>query len=162
MARYLNISVLCLVGIVCQVILFPAYLADPFKPSLIIISVVYLGFQAGFRFGACSAFLLGLLQDSFSGLYFGLSGFSFLLIFLLYHEAATNLYTESRVLMVLGVFLATILNGGIHLLLLLLFSSSGGAYSTIFGSLLPQGVMNSLLSLVIFHFVPLKRKEESP
>lgn len=162
MSGYLNISVLCIIGVVCQAVLFPAYLADPFTPNLLIIFVVYLGFQAGFRFGVCSSFFLGLVQDSLSGLYFGLSGFSYLLIFLLYHEAATNLYTESRLLMVLGVFLATLLNAGIHLLLLLLFSSSGGAYSTILGSLLPQGLVNSVVSLLVFNLITLKRKEETP
>jgi len=161
MTTYLNIFVLVTVGILLQTILFPFYLTDPFQPNLLSVFVVYLGFRAGVRFGACASFLLGLLQDSLSGIYFGLNGFCFLLVFFLYHEAAARLYTESRTLMVLGAFLATGIIAALHLLLLIVFSVSEGAYASLIGSILPQCIVNALASAVLFSILPRTGKEDS-
>ena len=92
--------------------------------------------------------MLGLVQDSFTGIYFGLNAFSYLLIFTLYHEAAARLYTGSRSLLVLGTVLAIVLNAGIQFLLLLLFSSEG-VFSSIFGAILPQGLATALVSACV-------------
>jgi rod shape-determining protein MreD len=161
MVTYLNIFVLVIVGIILQTILFPAYLSDPFQPNLLSVFIVYLGFRAGVRFGASSSFLLGLIQDSLSGIYFGLNGFSYLLVFFLFHEAANRLYTESRTLMILGAFLASVIIAFVHLLLLLVFSVSEGSYVSLIGAVLPQGLMNALASAVLFSVLPRAGKEES-
>ncbi len=162
MLKYLNIFVLVIIGVIFQVNIFPAYLADPFKPNVLLIFVAYFGFRAGFRFGAPCSFLLGLLQDSFSGIYFGLNAFSFLLIFMLYHEVAARLYTGSRTLLVLGTVLAIVLNASIQFLLLLLFSSSDGAFSSIFGAILPQGLATALVSACVVILFPRAGREEFP
>lgn len=162
MATYLNIFVLVTVGILLQTVLFPYYLADPFQPNLLSVFVVYLGFRAGVRFGACSSFLLGLLQDSLSGIYFGLNGFCFLLLFFLYHEAAARLYTDTRVLMVVGAFLATGIIAVLHLLLLIVFSVSEGAYASLVGAILPQCLVNSIAAAVLFPLFPRPGKEDHP
>jgi rod shape-determining protein MreD len=162
MLKYLNILVLVIIGIIFQVNIFPAYLTDPFKPNVLLIFVVYFGFRAGLRFGAPCSFLLGLIQDSFSGMYFGLNAFSFLLIFTLYHEVAARLYTGSRVLLVLGTVLAIVLNASIQFLLLLLFSASDGAFSSIFGAILPQGLATALVSACVTVLFPHAGREEFP
>ncbi len=162
MLKYLNILVLVILGVILQVNVFPAYLADPFKPNVLLVFVVYLGFRVVFRFGAPSSFLLGLIQDTFSGLYFGLSAFSYLLIFIIYNEAAARLYTGSRALMVLGTFLAIVMNACIQFLLLLLFSSSDGAFSSIFGAILPQGLATALVAAAVFLLFPRVGREEFP
>jgi rod shape-determining protein MreD len=162
MVTYLNTFILVIVGIILQTILFPAYLTDPFQPNLLSVFVVYLGFRTGVRFGACSSFLLGLVQDSLSGIYFGLNGFCYLLVFFLYHEAANRLYTESRALMVLGAILATVIIAVVHLLLLLVFSVSEGAYASLIGAIFPQCLVNALASAVLFSVLPRAGKEESP
>jgi rod shape-determining protein MreD len=162
MLKYLNILVLVIIGVIFQVNIFPAYLADPFKPNVLLIFVTYFGFRAGFRFGAPCSFLLGLLQDSFSGIYFGLNAFSYLLIFMLYHEVAARLYTGSRTLLVLGTVLAIVINASIQFLLLLLFSSSDGAFSSIFGAILPQGFATALVSVCVFILFPRAGREEFP
>ncbi|RQW89052.1 MAG: rod shape-determining protein MreD [Geobacter sp.] len=162
MLKYLNIIVLVIIGVIFQVNIFPAYLADPFKPNVLLVFVVYFGFRVSPRFGAPGSFLLGCIQDSFSGMYFGLNAFSFLLIFTLYHEVAARLYTGSRTLLVLGTALAIVINASIQFLLLLLFSSSDGAFASIFGSILPQGLATTLISAcVVFLFSPAGREEFS-
>jgi rod shape-determining protein MreD len=160
--KYLNILVLVIVGVIFQVNIFPAYLADPFKPNVLLIFVVYFGFRTGYRFGAPCSFLLGLIQDSFSGQYFGLNGFSFLLIFTLYHEVAARLYTGSRTLLVLGTMLAIVMNATIQFLLLLLFSTSDGAFSSIFGAILPQGFATALVAVCVVIFFPRAGREDFP
>jgi len=159
--KYLNILVLVIIGVIFQVNIFPVYLADPFKPNVLLIFVVYFGFRAGFRFGAPCSFLLGLIQDSFSGIYFGLNAFSYLLIFTFFHEVAARLYTGSRALLVLGTVLAVVLNAGIQFLLLLL-SSSEGAFSSIFGAILPQGLATALVAVCVAVLFSQAGREELP
>lgn len=161
MLNYLNILVLVVIGVIFQVNIFPAYLADPFKPNVLLIFVVYFGFRSSFRFGAPCSFLLGLVQDSFSGMYFGLNAFSYLFIFILYHVVAARLYTGSKALLVLGTVLAIVINACIQFLLLLVFSASDGAFSAIFGVLLPQALTTALVSVFAVQF-PRAGKEEFP
>jgi len=161
MLKFLNILVLVVVGVIFQVNIFPAYLADPFKPNVLLIFVVYFGFRSSLRFGAPGSFLLGLIQDSFSGMYFGLNAFSFLFIFTLYHAVAARLYTGSKALLVLGTLLAIIINACIQFLLLLVFSASDGAFFAIFGVILPQALTTALVSLFVVQF-PRSGKEEFP
>lgn len=161
MVALLNTIVLVMIGMLFQYVLIPAHIADPFKPNLLIILVVYIGFRSAFRVGALSSFFLGLLHDSLSGTSFGLSGFSFLFIFFLYHEIAHRLYTRSRLLMMLGAFLATFLHALLSLVLLLIFSSSAGVYASILPSVIPQGLVNAVLSACLFNVIPLAGREKA-
>ncbi len=161
MVRYLNIIVLVILAIVFQSVVFPAYLAEAFRPCVLLVFVVYLGFRAGMRVGAPASFALGLLQDTLSGIYFGLNGFSYLLVFLLYNEVSERLYTGSRLLMMLGAFLATVITAMSHLVLLLVFSASQGAYASIIGAIIPQAVVNTVVSGILFRVIPFASGKET-
>lgn len=150
MIKIVKIFLIVVVALLFQITFFPSYLLDPFHPNLLIIMVVYLGLRSKSPFGALAAFLLGFLQDCFSGIYLGLSGFTYLCIYLMLHTTADRLYTDSRYLMVVVVFLATIINGLFNLLLLLIFSAANDIYATVLPSLLPQGLVNALLASLIF------------
>ncbi|RNC65818.1 MAG: rod shape-determining protein MreD [Desulfuromonadales bacterium] len=160
MITFLWYAILIFVALVLQVTLLPAYLADPFKPNLLILFVVYLGLRENIAWGAL-AFFLGLVHDSFSGLYLGLNGFSYLFIFWLLTTVADRLYTDRRSLMVVGVFSATVVNGFLNLLLLLLFSAAQGIYASLLQSIVPQGLVNALVASLVFTFTPLARMGES-
>jgi len=162
MVRYLNIILLIILAVVLQSIVLPAYLAEAFRPGILLVIVVYLGFRAGMRVGIPSSFGLGLVQDTLSGIYFGLNGFSYLLVFLLFHEASERLYTGSRLLMMLGAFMATVITALVHLGLLLVFSASAGVYTSIFGALIPQALTNAVVSGLLFRVIPLAAGEETP
>jgi len=155
-----KISAFITAALLLQVTILPAYLADPFKPNLLIIAVTYLGLKTG-RGGGFVAFALGLLQDCFSGIYMGLNGFSFLSLYLILNLAADRLYTNSRYLMLFVVFLATIVYGVLHLLLLLVFPPATGIYLTILAALIPQALVNTLFSSLLFSFPRLNALEES-
>lgn len=160
MIKLLWYAILVFAALVLQVTLFPEYLADPFKPNLLIIFVVYMGLREGVGWGAL-AYVLGLIHDSFTGLYLGLNGFSYLIIFLGLTMVAGRLFTDRRSLMIIGVFSSTIVNGFLNLFLLFLFSAAQGIYGILLESLVPQALVNALVASVIFTFSPLARIGES-
>jgi rod shape-determining protein MreD len=160
MFKLLKFFLVIAATIILQVTILPEYIADPFKPNLLIIAVTWLGLKTG-RSGGFIAFGLGILQDCFSGIYLGLNGFSYLFLFIILNMAADRLFTESRYLMVFLVFLASIVIGLINLLLLMIFSTAGGIYGTLLGGLLPQALTNSLISALLFKFPKLNAVEES-
>lgn len=156
-----KLIILFVLSIILQTAFFPAHLADPFKPDLLIIFVVYMGFRERVRLGGICSFLLGLVQDSLSGQYFGLSGFTFLLIFIVLKAVSHRFYTESRWLMVFGVFLASIINGLAVILLLAVFSVADGTYATVFSDIFQHSAMNAFLAYMFFTIVPLGKREET-
>lgn len=149
MIKFLKIAMIVYAVLLAQVTILPAYLADPFKPNLLIVVIACLGLRAAGWRGAVPAFLLGLIADCFSGIYLGLNAFSFLAIYLILSKVAVRLYTGSLYLTVLVVFIATFVNGLIHLLLLLLFSVADGIYATLLAGLLPQALVNALAASLL-------------
>lgn len=161
MIKFLKIIMIVYAVLLAQVTVLPAYLADPFKPNLLIVVIVCLGLRvAGWR-GALSAFLLGLIADCYSGIYLGLSAFSFLAIYLVLSKVAVRLYTDSLYLTVLVVFIATFVNGLIQLLLLLLFSVADGIYATLLAGLLPQALVNALAASLLIGVPSFAVREEA-
>ncbi len=160
MIQSIKFVLLIIIALLFQVTLFPAHLADPFKPNLLIIAIAYLGLKVSSPVGGVGVFLLGLVQDCFSGLYLGLNGFSYLSIYLLLRQISDRVYTDSQYLMVLVVFLATVANGLVHLVLLMLFSSAHGIYATLLSGLIPQALVNALISSFLFGFFRLSSLEE--
>ncbi|GAB7028367.1 rod shape-determining protein MreD [Geotalea toluenoxydans] len=150
MIKFVKALSIVIAVLLLQTTIFPYYLLDPFHPNLLVIMVAYLGLRSKSPFGALAAFSLGLLHDCFSGIYFGLNGFSYLCIFHALHKTADRLYTDSRYLMVLTVFFATIATGLFNMLLLFLFSAANGIYATLLSSLIPQALVNALIASLIF------------
>ena len=146
MIAYLKITGVVLAACLLQMTLLPRYLLDPFQPNLLIVLVVYLGLKMPHRLAGVAAFGLGLLQDSFSGIYLGLHAFSYLCIYTLLSELADRLYTDNRALFVLVVFLATVFGALLNLLMLAIFSVSKGVYASLLPALIPQALVNALVA----------------
>ncbi|TSK08083.1 MAG: rod shape-determining protein MreD [Geobacter sp.] len=149
MIAYLKIAAVVASACLLQMTLLPRYLLDPFQPNLILILVVYLGLKLPHRYSGVAVLLLGLLQDSFSGIYLGLHAFSYLCIYTLLSELADRLYTDNRVLFVLVVFIATLMSALLNLLMLLVFSVSNGLYASLLPALLPQALINALVASLV-------------
>ena len=160
MTRYLKITGWVLAALLLQMTLLPYYFKDPFQPNLLIVLIVYLGLKLPHRFGGIAAFSLGVLQDSFSGIYLGLHGFSYLCIYTLLSEVSDRLYTNNRALFVLVVFLATLASALLNLLMLVIFSASKGVYASLLPALIPQALVNALVASLMFSF-PLPAGEEA-
>jgi rod shape-determining protein MreD len=161
MIKFLKIVLIVYAALLAEVTLLPAHVADPFKPNLLILAVATLGLREGGWHGGVLAFLLGLIADCFSGIYLGLTAFSFLCIYLVLRKVAGRLYTDNLYLMVLVVALATVANGVVQLLLLLMFSVAGGVYAVLLPSLIPQALVNALAASLVFGAQPFTLREDS-
>ena len=162
MIRSVRIFLVILLAILLQVAILPAYLRDPFKPNMLLVLVCFLALrQSPSWAGGVIVYMLGLVQDAFSGIYFGLNGFTYLFIYVGLRKVADQLYTDRGHLMVIVVFLATFVAGCIHLLLLLLFSSVSDIYASILPDLFPQALVNALVASIVFGLLPLGALEEA-
>lgn len=146
-------------AVVAQVSFFPSFLVDPYKPNLILPLVVFLGFKKQNRWWGLAAFALGLVQDTFSGLYTGLHAFSYLMTFFVLRAIAGRLYTDSSILMTLTVFIASVLTTVTNVILLLLFSAADGIMPSVAYTILPQAAVNAVAALVLFSVPALVKRE---
>ncbi|GAM08169.1 rod shape-determining protein MreD [Geobacter sp. OR-1] len=160
MTNIVRTAIAFFVAFVFQITIFPAVLADPFKPNLLLVAVVWIGLTVSSLWGAALVYLFGLIQDTVSGLYLGLNGISYLITFIVLHNIAHRLYADSRYLMTLSVFITTLACGITQLILLALFSSAGGIIGTLLYSLIPQGLVNALAASLCFSLIGKQDKEE--
>lgn len=161
MIRLVRTSAVILFALILQIAVFPAFLADPFKPNLVLIIVVWLGLKGSTYIGALISYLLGISLDAASGICFGINGFSFLLTFFVLQNISHRLYADSRYLMTLAVFVATIATGLTNLLLMALFSVTDGIYSSLLAYLLPHSLVNALIASVVFNRSTVAGPEEA-
>lgn len=132
--------------VLLQVSILPTYLEESFKPNLLIILVCYLALRGDNAFaGATAAYFFGLINDVFSGFYFGLSGISFLLIYLFLRKIADQLYTESNHLLVFAVFISSLADSLISLLLIMLLTSATGVYGSILTYMIPHAAVTAIV-----------------
>ncbi len=156
--RYLFVIVFCLV---LQVTLLPHFLADPYQPNLLLIVVSYMGLRSRSPLAFLAVFAVGIAQDCFSGIYFGLHAFTYLCLYFVLAHTSSQLYTDRRSLMILVVFCGTVGSGLLSLVLLALFSTADGIYASILPALIPQGLVNALVASVVFSFPALAAREEA-
>jgi rod shape-determining protein MreD len=151
MFRLVRLSLYLVLILLLQVSLLPTWLEDPFKPNLFIILVCYVALrEEGVLTGALFTYFSGLLQGVFTGLYFGLSGISYLLIYLFLKRISDQLYTESNHLMVFAVFGASVFDTLVSLVLISLFTSNTGIFGSFLSNMIPQAVVTSIVAAVIF------------
>jgi rod shape-determining protein MreD len=142
-----------------QLTLLPAHLAHPFRPNLALLTVVWIALRGGPVTGPLAATLLGLVVDSFNGVYFGLSSFAFLLICFYLSGLADRLYTDSPYLLVMVVFFSSLAYGLVSGLLLLLFASDHRTLALLGTTLLPQALVNALCASILANLGLEVRKE---
>lgn len=151
MLRLVNFLLCIFLLVMLQVSILPVYLEAPFKPNLWIILVCFLALRGDNTIsGAFAAYFSGLIHDVFSGLYFGLAGISGLLIYFVLRKIADQLYTESIQLLVVAVFVASLADALISLLLIALLSSGSGIYSSIFTYMFPQAIVTACIVALLF------------
>jgi rod shape-determining protein MreD len=138
-------------AVVLQSSVLPVYIASPFKPDLLLVFVVFLGLRVSFMAGASLSWVLGLVNDVFSGLYLGLNALSFLLIFMIVKHISDRLYTGSALLFVIAVSIATLSCASINMLLLVMFTESPGIAYSMSAGLVPHLLVNAFVA----SFVPL-------
>ena len=148
-----------LAAIVLQSSLLPLYLVEIFKPDLLLIIMVVLALRVSYGTGMPLAWLLGMVKDVFSGLYLGLNGVSFLIIFLLIKSVSDRLYTESGLLFVMTVSGATLVCMLVNLLLQVMLTDTPNLLYTMAAGLFPHLLVNAFAASLVA-LLPLFSSEE--
>jgi rod shape-determining protein MreD len=139
--------------LILQSTIIPAFIADPFKPNLLLVMVVYLGLRATRLGYALAAYGIGLVHDTFSGIYLGLNAFAYLATFMLLHHLAERLYADRTSVLIFCVAVATAGVAMVHVIFLSLFLTAPGIYASVFINLVPQMVVNALMASLV-QFLP--------
>jgi len=150
-----------ILAVIFQSSVLPVYIADPFKPDLLLIIVVYLALRGSFKFGSPLSWLLGLIKDVLSGLYLGLNAFTFLIIFLVIKNVADRLYAESSFLFVVTVLVATLASATINLLLLVMLTNVPGIAYSITSGLIPHVLTTAFAASLATLFPRFSRGNEA-
>ena len=123
-----------------------------FRPDLVLIFILYLGFSFSNVSGGLLAFFLGFLMDLFSGNTFGLYTFTRPLIFFVAQLVRSRFYWQGFSFQFLFVFVFSALEGFFILLLLSGVSSTPlhNLYPSMWTHLLPQSLFTGLMTPVLF------------
>ncbi len=142
-------SCLVLTSIIIQVSLLPVFVRPPFKPDLLLVSMVFLALHGPFKMGAPLAWLLGMFNDVYSGLYLGLNAATFLISFLVIKSVSERLYADSAILFVLTVAGVTLAGFTLNLLLTTMFTASPGIAYSMFSDIFPRLLVNSFIASIV-------------
>jgi len=151
MNRRATFLLCCLVvtSIVIQVSLLPAFVRSPFKPDMLLVIMVYIALHGSFKVGAPLAWLLGMFNDVYSGLYLGLNAATFLISFLVIKSVSERLYADSAILFVLTVAGVTLAGFSLNLLLTVMFTSSPGIAYSMLSDIFPRLLVNSFIASIV-------------
>lgn len=142
MKRIFVILMLGLGFALVQTALFPKLFPFFFKPDLLLIFVVYIGLNETCLRGSFFSYSLGILQGIFTGGYPALYGLVMVAIFMMVRGATSRFNSESYILLLMIVFCATLLEGGLLVFLLGFFAEAGPIWSVILKRLFPQALLN--------------------
>jgi len=129
---------------------FPASSIGRAAPDLLLIMCVYLGLHQHSVGGAVGAFLLGYLQDTFSGSVIGLNAFGMCLVFTVVYLTSRRLWVDNTISKFVVVFLASVLKTVAILVLAAVFMSVDGWRQAVLGYLLIEAVLAAMLSPAVF------------
>jgi len=153
-------SGLVIASIVIQVSLLPVFIRPSFKPDLLLVIMVFIALRGSFKAGAPMAWLLGMLNDVYSGLYLGLNAVTFLVAYLVIKSVSDRLYADSAVLFVLAVAGVTLAGSTLNLLLTVMFTASPGIAYSMLSDIFPRLLVNAFIASVVSAFPGFDRQLE--
>jgi rod shape-determining protein MreD len=159
------VAVLAAVGLVLQSTALHVLSASAAVPDIPLILCVYLGLRQHSIGGALGAFVLGYVQDSFSGTAIGLNAFGMCLVYLLVYLTSRRLWVDNLISKVVVVFLASAIKMAAVTALLLLLVSPVSLSAPIVSSLLLQAALTAAVGPPIFSVLARTQKpveEELP
>lgn len=119
-------------------------------PDVVLLAVLHWALLRGMREGLLWALVGGLWLDLLSGLPFGLSIISLILVAFLASLWEASLFREHISLIVLATALLSVLHGGIYVALLRLTGHPAGSWSAFWRISMPTALYTSLLSPIMF------------
>lgn len=143
-------TLIALLAVVLQTTVLPLVRIDRATPDVLLIICVYLGLHQHTGFGAVGAFLLGYLQDAFSGGALGLNAFGMCLVFTIVYITSRRLWVDNVISKIVLVFLASVVKTTAILALVAVFMSVEGLWRTILSYLLIDAALAAVLSPAVF------------
>jgi len=150
MRTAMQFALIAAIALLLQTTVLPLAAVGRATPDLLLIICVYLGLHQHTVAGAVGAFLLGYLQDAFSGSIVGLNAFGMCLVFTVVYLTSRRLWVDNAISKVVVVFLASLLKTMAILALVALFLSVEGLWHTILGYLLMEAALAAVLSPAVF------------
>jgi rod shape-determining protein MreD len=144
------LTTIVIAALLLQTTLLPFTSVGRATPDLLLIICVYLGLHQHTVAGAVGAFVLGYLQDAFSGSVIGLNAFGMSLVFAVVYLTSRRLWVDNAISKIVVVFLASVLKTGAILALIAIFLSAGSLWHTVVQYLLIEAALAAVLSPAVF------------
>jgi len=142
-------TLIALFAVVLQTSVLPVVRIGRETPDLLLIICVYLGLHQHTIPGAVGAFLLGYLQDAFSGGVIGLNAFGMCLVFTVVYLTSRRLWVDNALSKVVVVFLASMVKTTAIVALVVVFMSVE-LWRPILSSLLVDAALAAIISPAVF------------
>ncbi len=150
MRTAVTFAVIAIAALLVQTNILPYVAIGRATPDLLLIICVYLGLHQHSVGGAVSAFVLGYLQDAFSGSVVGLNAAGMCLVFIMVYFTSRRLWVDNAISKVVVVFLASVLKTVAVLTLVAVFMSAEGLWRAIFSYWFTEALLAALLSPAVF------------
>lgn len=146
------IGFLCLsgLGLVLSSSVSGAEGSNLFIPDINLVLLVALALYPGGLLGLYSAFALGLLVDSASGVYLGISSFSFVVTWLLVRSLTQKIFTDESLALAFLCFAAALIKGFLVISLFYLYLDYEVFRVSILRTILIQAVFTACSAPLIF------------
>lgn len=141
------------VTIIIQSTLMPLISIKGIHPDLLLVIVVSYALLSGKEKGVGMGFFAGLLQDLVSGGIFGISTLSKLATGYMFGLAERKVFKEHVLLPVLATLVATLFNGLVGIILLLLFGCKIDIAAAIMQNIVPLLGYNLIVAVPVHHAV---------
>ena len=161
MTRVAAYFLLGYVFMLLQAGLLPHLIPFGFTPDLLLILIVYLGLNEDYLRGSFLAYLLGCLQDVFSGSSLGLYGMALLATFLTVRGVVGRFNTENSLLLLFMVGCGTFLEGAV-LIGLGYFADLDQLWRVILPRLAPQALLNLVVAWLLLLLVTRLQRRLAP
>lgn len=146
----LLIALAALAALVVQSTVLPLLPVGPVLPDLMLVICVYLGLHSHSPAGALAAFLLGYVQDAFSGSVIGLNAFAMCLVFATVYLASRRLWVHNTLSQILLVFMASLVKTAALVALIAVFLSIDGLWHSVVKYVLLDAALAAVLGPPIF------------
>jgi rod shape-determining protein MreD len=153
MKRILLTFALGLLFMLLQSSVFPRLLPADLKPDLLLVLVIYLGLTESHVRGGLVSYLLGCLKDVFAGIYSGLFGFTFLLIFYAVRAVGGRFNSDNPFFLIFLTLVGTLVEGVVVLFSIGFFADHAPPWQLVGGQLLPQMLLNLLAAILLLIFI---------
>ena len=161
----LAFAVLAMIALLLQTTVLPRAPIGRAAPDLLLIMCVYLGLHQHSVSGAAGAFVLGYLEDAFSGSVAGLNAFAMCVVFAIVYITSRRLWVDNAISKIVLVFLATIVKAALTLALVAIFMSPERWRAPLLSGALLQATFTAIISPFVFAILtrtlqPVEEEEE--